>query len=60
MSEFLSNYSDHRITSGIIPDSFYLLLFQKLFRYNVRMPTYMQPKLQGSVKLTLEYITSIE
>jgi len=39
MCELLSNYSRRPpYYSGIFPDSFYHLLFQKLFQHNVRMP----------------------
>ena len=39
MCKLLRNYSRRSsYYSGIIPDSFYHLLFQKLFRHNVRMP----------------------
>ena len=34
----LSNYSRRSPWGGIIPNSFYHLLFQKFFRHNVRMP----------------------
>ena len=54
----LNNYS-WRLSyySGIIPDSFYHLLFQKLFRHNVLMPT---KNLYSYMHFTTTYYDGLE